>query len=83
MGRTMNYLDRIKSARTTAEKQDATRDFIARDYRKPLDADTARMLDAIVPRVANCADYVTDESALEIVANGMRNCYYDGMLAAL
>lgn len=39
---------------------------------------TNRIIDSVVPNLVNCLRFIETIWQLETIANGMRNCYYDG-----
>lgn len=65
---------------TEARREDATREFCMElwFYVCPDNADED-MVKAVVPYLTNCAYLCNDEDDFEVIANGMRNAYYDGM----
>lgn len=68
-----------KNCMSTAEQQDSTREFCValwyHEYPERADND---MIDGIMPYLTNCARICADEHDFELIANGMRNAYYDG-----
>lgn len=68
-----------KHCTSAAEREDSTREFcVALWYFKhPENADN-NMIDTVVPYLRNCACVCADMHDFEVIANGMRNCYYDG-----
>lgn len=68
-----------KNCMSAAERQESTREFcMALWYHEhPENADNG-MIDTIVPYLTNCARVCSDEHDFELIANGMRNAYWDG-----
>lgn len=79
----MSVFEVIKNADTTAAREDACRVFVADMFNDPQDEVSAHIIDSITPKLARCAGYVDDEFALSVIAHGLRNAYYDGMLSNL
>ena len=68
-----------KNCMSTAEQQDSTREFcVALWYHKHPECADDDMIDSVVPYLTNCARICADEHDFEVIANGMRNAYYDG-----
>lgn len=68
-----------KNCTSTAEKRDSTSEFcVALWYHEhPENADNY-MINTILPYLTNCARVCADEHDFELIANGMRNAYYEG-----
>lgn len=69
----------VKNCTSTAERQDSTREFcVALWYHEHPERADDDMIYGIMPYLTNCAYICADEHDFEVIANGMRNTYYDG-----
>lgn len=69
-----------KNCISTAERQESTREFcVALWYNTNHDNADSQMINRVVLYLTNCARVCTDEHDFELIANGMRNAYYDGV----
>ena len=69
-----------KNCMSTAERQDSTREFcVALWYHEHPECADDDMINNIVPYLTNCARVCADEHDFELIANGMRDAYYDGV----
>lgn len=69
-----------KNCMSAAERQESTREFCMAlwYHERPENADND-MISSVVPYLTNCARICSDEHDFEVIANGMRNAYWDGM----
>lgn len=69
-----------KNCMSAAERQESTREFCMAlwYHERPENADND-MINTITPYLTNCARVCNDEHDFELIANGMRNAYYDGV----
>lgn len=69
-----------KNCMSAAERQESTREFCMAlwYHERPENADND-MISSVVPYLTNCARVCSDEHDFELIANGMRNTYFEGV----